>query len=182
MKNLYLIRVWKESKLLFVFVLGFIFFQLMFNLKRIHSFPWFVWDMYSRPETVEKVNSCFEIYADGQRIAYSDLPYWGEIGVYKTFRMYNWLKMNNFNDPMDVAVRNKAANLPGNVYPLLEKSINNHQQEAMLYPAWLHQYIEKRLGRKVHSIEVREVKYFRENNRYVPNGENYLLLQYPEKP
>jgi hypothetical protein len=178
--QLYLVKVFKQSKWLFAGILIFIFFQIFFNVKRIHSFPWFVWDMYSRPEQVSEVNSCYEIYADGQRISYTDLPFWGEIGVYKTFRSYNWMVKNDYHDPMDEAVKNKCRYLPAFVYPYLSYKINNQGFETATYPAWLHQYLEHQLNKKIALLEIKEVKYKSENGKYIPNGESYILLRYPE--
>lgn len=180
LNQLYLVKVFKQSKLLFVGVMVFIFFQLFFNFKRIHSFPWFVWDMYSRPVKVNKVNSIYEIVVDGESIPYTELPYWGEIGVYKTFRMYNKMVINQYQDPMDAAIKNKCRFLPDAFYPILNDKINNQGFETATYPAWLHQYLEKQLNRKIALLEVNEVKYQTKNDKYIPTGETHPILRYPE--
>ncbi len=165
-ENLYPVRLFRNNKILFVFVMLFICFQIYFNNKRIHSFPWFVWDMYSRTETLPDTITQTEVFIDGERLDVTKIPIWEEATVLHTYKMYNWLKMNNYNDPMDEVVRNRTHYFPKHVYSFVAYKIENQKYEAETYPLWLKDYLQHILNKKIKTLEIRDVQYKYENGMF----------------
>ncbi|MDB5226160.1 MAG: hypothetical protein JWN78_353 [Bacteroidota bacterium] len=165
-KNWYLVRLFRQNKILFIFVLLFIFFQLYFNQKRIHSFPWFVWDMYSREESMPDTVTQTEVFIDGKRLDVTHIPIWQEATILHTYKMYNWQKMNGDNDPINDEVKKRTRYFPERVYHFVAYKINNHPEESQQYPAWLKNYLEKRLHQKINHVELKDVQYKYEGGKF----------------
>lgn len=175
-RDLFLVRAWKQSKGIFLFILLFIGFQLLFNLKRMQTFPFIVWDMYSRHQEVPEVSSQYVFYLDGKLYDHTQLPIWKEETAMKSFRMYNWQKMNYGHDPMDEVVKHRTRHFPEFVYRYAARRINNHAETYVNYPDWLFYYLRKATQSYFKKLEVKELKYFYRNGKYVPNGEVYTYL------
>ena len=92
--NLYIIRVFKKSKGIFVFVILFAIMQYHFFSKREYTFPWFTWDMYSKVEQYPDTVAQTELFVNNQRIDITSIPIWQEETITHTFKMYNWQVMN----------------------------------------------------------------------------------------
>jgi|JI10StandDraft_1071094.scaffolds.fasta_scaffold67577_4 hypothetical protein len=176
-QNLYLVNVFRQNKILFSFIVLFIGFQLYFNQKRIHSFPWFVWDMYSRPATLPDTITQTEIFVDGERLNITALPIWEELSVLHTYKMYNWQRMNNFKDPMNDVVINRTRLFPESVYHFAAWKINNHKEEAETYPTWLKQYLEQCLHKKIDTLELRDVQYIYTNGKFEALNNSWSVLK-----
>lgn len=167
--NLYLVRLFQSNKFLFAFVIVFIFFQLYFNQKRIHSFPWFVWDMYSRPSVVPKENSQFVLVFDNKIFNHTKLPYWKEEVIFKTIKMYNWQIQNNYNDPMRSAVQHRTKYFNKQIEKYAENQILNHKKNyEYAYKNWLLNYIKKNISNSFTTCELKEIKLEFVNNNYKP--------------
>jgi hypothetical protein len=175
-QDLYLVRLWKQSKGIFLFVLAFTALQLFLNLKRIHTFPFIVWDMYSQHQEVPDVSSLYVFYLDGKIYDHTRLPIWKEETAMKSFRMYHWQKMNYGHDPMDAVVKHRTRFFPELVYQYAGRRINNHPEAYENYPDWLFYYMRKATQSYFKKLEIKELKYFYKNGAYVPNGEIYTYL------
>lgn len=176
-KNWYLFRLYRHNKVMFGFVLLFIFFQLLFNYKRIHSFPWFVWDMYSRVESMPETLTQTEVFIDGERLDVSSIPIWQEATILHTFTVYNWQKMNHDNDPMDAVVRSRTRYFPESWYSYVSYKICNHAEETNTYPAWLKHYLEQRLHKKINTVEIKNVQYKYLDKKFVPLHSSWTVLK-----
>ena len=176
-QNVYLVRLFRQNKMLFYFILIFVFFQAYFNQKRIHSFPWFVWDMYSRTQAMPDTITQTEIFIDGERLDITKIPIWEELSILNTYKMYNWQRINNYNDPMNEAVLSRTKIFPEQVYSFVAYKINNHSDEAATYPAWLKEYLEKILHRKIKTVELRDVQYKCENGEFKEIHNSWSVLK-----
>jgi hypothetical protein len=175
-QDLFLVRAWKQSKLILAGMLVFAALQLFFNVKRMHTFPFIVWDMYSREQQVPDVSSQYVFYLDDKLYDHTQLPIWKEETAMKTFRMYNWQKMNAGHDPMDAVVRWRTRYLPEWFYHYAAYKINNQPQEYANYPDWLFYYMRKATQTYFKKLEVKELKYYYKDGRYVPTGEVYTYF------
>ncbi|MEN9447561.1 MAG: hypothetical protein RJA25_851 [Bacteroidota bacterium] len=175
--NWYLVRLFRSHKILFAFVMLFIFFQIIFNNKRVHSFPFFVWDMYSRTQTLPDTLTQTEVFIDGARLDITKIPIWEELGIIHTYQMYNWMRMNDYNDPMDDVVKNRTHYFPQKIYSYVAYKINNHKEETSTYPAWLHQYLEKILHKKITTVELKDVQYKYKDNQFKSINNSWSVLK-----
>jgi hypothetical protein len=177
LQNWYLIRLYKQNKMLFSFVILFIVFQIYFNNKRIHSFPFFVWDMYSRTQTLPDTLTQTEVFIDGKRLDITQLPIWEESCILNTYKMYNWMRMNNNFDPMDEVVINRTKYFPKSVYSFVSYKICNQSTEAEKYTDWLHHYLEQILHKKIKIVEIKDVQYKYLNNHFQPLNNSWSVLK-----
>lgn len=179
MKKWYLFRLYRQNKFLFVAVVLFIFFQGYFNVKRVHSFPWFVWDMYSRIETLPDTITQTELFIDGSRLDITSIPIWEESTVLNTYKMYHWMRKNNYQDPMNEVVKNRTSFLPKKIYSFVAYKINNQKNETETYPQWLKSYLENILNRKINNLELRDVQYQYDNGKFRATQNSWTVLKIP---
>ncbi len=92
MKSWYLIRVFKSSWLLGFCVVLFICGELFFNIKRIHNFPFFVYDMYSHPQQEKSIYQVYSIYINGKIFDYTKVGDYKEGILLQTLRQYEMAK------------------------------------------------------------------------------------------
>ncbi len=176
-QGLYLIRLFRQNKILFVFVMLFIIFQVTFNNKRIHTFPWYVWDMYSRTETLPDTLTQTEVFIDGRRLDVTQIPIWQEATILHTYKMYNWQRVNGFNDPMNDVVKSRTNIFPKEIYSFVAYKINNRKEESEQYPIWLKSYLEKILHKKINSVELRDVQYQYKDGKFIDIKNNWSVLK-----
>jgi len=177
LKKLYLVRLFRQNKIMFIFVLIFIFFQGLFNYKKAHSFPWYVWDMYSRPQTIADTITQTEIFIDNKRMDITSIPIWQEATILNTYKMYNWMRMNNYNDPMQEVVKNRTIYFSEKTRSFIAYKINNHKEETIQYPRWLLHYLETITDKEIREVALRDVQYKLENNAYVPIDNSWEVLK-----
>lgn len=168
--NLYIVRVFKKSKGIFVFVIFFALMQSYFFYKREYTFPWFTWDMYSKIEQYPDTVIQTELFVNNKRIDITSIPIWQEETISRTFKMYNWMLMNNYNDPINEMVKRRTQYFPPSVYSFVAYKINNHKEEIVTYPNWFRNYIHNRLGINVETVEFKSVKYAYDvkQNKFTP--------------
>jgi len=157
--RLYIVRVFKKSKGIFAFVVFFTLMQSYFFSKREYTFPWFTWDMYSKVEQYPDTVMQTELFVNNQRIDITSIPIWQEETIARTFRMYNWMLMNDYNDPINDMVKERTKHFSPKVYSYVAYKINNHKEEILTYPDWFKNYIHKRLGIDAKIVEFRAVRY-----------------------
>ena len=164
--NWFVVRLLQQNKLLFCFVLFFSFFQIFFEYKRIHSFPWIIWDMYSRVETIPDTIIETEIFIDGKILDVTKIPIWQEATILHTYKMYNWQKLNEDHDPMNEVVRHRTSYFPKRIYHYVAYKINNHKEETEKYPVWLLNYLEKISHKKIKNVALKDVQYKYQNGKF----------------
>jgi len=175
--NWYLVRLYKPNKVLFTFVTLFIAFQIYFNNKRIHSFPFFVWDMYSHTQSLPDTLTQTEVFIDNKRIDITQLSIWEELSVLNTYKTYNRLHRNNYYDPIDEVVRNRTKYFPEPVYSYVSNKVCNQRHETEKYAKWLHLYLEQILHKKIKTIELKDVQYLYINNHFQPINNSCSVLK-----
>lgn len=178
LKELYLIRLFRQNKFLFTAVCIFIFFQHFFYIKDNGSFPWFVWSMYSYKEPLPQTVIQTEIYVNGKRLNISKIPIWQEATLTHTFQKYHELEQTEFIDPLDTIVKKRTNSLPPFVYSYAAGKICNHYDEAKNYPLWLTNYISRQITCKpVHLLEVKEMHYQYTGGKFIQSDSGTTLLQ-----
>ncbi len=178
LKNLYLIRLFKENKIVFCFVLLFIFFQQYFYLKDNSTFPWFVWSMYSHEEYYPEMAKQTELFINGKRFDISSIPIWQEATVMHTFEKYIQIKKNNYIDPMKSIVIKRISNLSSFSQNYISSQIENKKTAVIRYPVWILSYLEKYVYKdKIKTIEFKEVKYNYRDNIFTKSDSSQTLLK-----
>ncbi len=178
----YLVRLFKNSKVLFLLFLLFVFFQSLFNHKRIHSFPWFVWDMYSRVEYVPETVTQTEFFLDGKRLNLPQLSIWEEATVLHTFQKYRHLKSPGNMDPLLPVVESRTRFFPESLTEWIANRILNQPEDIKRYPQWLHQYLTKIMGHTIDTLEIKEVTYRYHNHELKADNQGITLFKTNKNP
>jgi hypothetical protein len=139
--NLYLIRVFRKSKRLFSAILLFIIFQTYFFLKREYSFPFFIWDMYSRTEQVSDTLVRNEIYLDDTLLNTTRLPIWQDAVLTNTFKAYWNLHENGNQDPVHDLVSRRTSAFSFAWQKKIGYNIENNKADMAQFPHWIYGYV-----------------------------------------
>lgn len=180
-KQLFIYRLFKESKWLFAIFIFLCIGQKWAYNKKVNSIPFFYWAMYSSVENVPDYVNQFIIKIDGVPFNYLSLDYWGGIGVSKSLIMYKTIIDNSMQDPMYDLVQKRLKAFPKPFQYFSEYKLLNHDFEVKKYPVWLHQYLEKKLNRKIHRIEVYNNWYAYKDKGFEFSGGGDIFLSYPSR-
>ncbi len=177
LKDLYLIRLFRQNKFLFGCVILFIFFQQYLYMKDNSSFPWFVWSMYSYREQLPQTVNQHEFYVNGKRLDITRIPIWQEATITHTFQKYRELQLSGFIDPLDALVKKRTTSLPPLVYTYASEKICNHSDDVKKYPDWLTNYISRQITCKpLYLLEIKEMHYQYAAGKFIQTDSGTTLL------
>lgn len=178
MKNLFLIRLFRESKLLFAFIAFLCLGQYITVKKEINGFPWFYYAMYSTVENLPEAVNQFIVHIDGEPFDYLALEYWGGIAVDKSLKTYKTIRDGSMVDPMEELVQSRTSFFPERLQSFARYKLINKPEEVDAYPAWLHAYLERKLHRKISKIEVYNNWYKYDGKQFYFSGGGDIFLHY----
>ncbi len=160
MDQWYIIRLFKQSKLLFVLFCGFLSFQLFFTTKRVHNYPFYIYDMYSRPVDIHNTHSLYEIIVNDQPLEYTGLTIWKEGVIINTLRLFEFKKDNNGDDPWAPALKDRDSRINNAQFSARANHyLLNNQDDFNRFPEWLATYISNSTRQKVHRLSINKVTY-----------------------
>lgn len=164
--HLYLIRVFRKSKWLFTAILLFICFQTYFFLKREYSFPFFVWDMYSRTEQVTDTLVRNEIYIDDTLLNTIRFSIWQDAVLTNTFKAYWNLHENGNQDAVHELVSRRTSAFSSALQKKISDNIENNKSDIAQFPDWIYGYIEDTRKQPFSSITYTESVYVLDRKKY----------------
>jgi len=177
----YIVRLFRESKWLFAGIALFCLMQLYFNIKKIHSFPWFVFDMYSKVESIPETVTQTQFFINGQHFNYMKMPFWSGITAVRCTEYYHRMQRKGWVDPNTSNVRKRLAPLPPgcreSIYPMVLTS----KEEAERYPSWLMGYLGKYSDQEIKRLEAVQIEYAYLQGKFSATGvrDTILSIQNP---
>ncbi|HMU98930.1 MAG TPA: hypothetical protein PLC61_06020 [Chitinophagales bacterium] len=178
MKNWYFIRLYKANKYIFLVVLLFCFGQAFFSQKRIINFPWYTYDMYSRPYNLDSAKDVVFLYINDTLYNHENLAIWKESVLFNTAKMYNNLSKNQFIDPAIPTTNQVFRSMPECFKHYAVKHINNQVSNPEEYKNWLVQYIKDNTHTIPKKIDFRRVHLRLEGHQYVYQyNDPFLIIQ-----
>jgi hypothetical protein len=172
----YIVRLFRESKWLFAVILMFCLMQLFFNIKKIHSFPWFVFDMYSKVEQMPEKVTQTQFFINGQHFNYMDMPFWSGITVVRCTEYYYRMQRNGWEDPNTSNVRKRLSPLPGSMQASIFPMVLTSKADAQKYPHWLYDYLGKYSDQKIKQLEAIRIEYLYEQGKFTATGVRDTIL------
>lgn len=141
MKDFYPAAAWKNSKLLFAGLVLFMAGQVYFSAKRIQSFPFFTFDMYSRPYHEAEVFTLYEVFCDGRRMDYTCLTNTQEATLLSSLLNYE----NEIHalpaSPDDVLIEHRfSKHVSPAQYAFIRDGLINNREAIDAYPGWLQRH------------------------------------------
>jgi hypothetical protein len=175
-ENLYFVKLWNTSKLLFLGVCILILGQAFFTYKGILNFPFFPYEMYAHPTQKSDTKELLFISINGKNLNYTSLPNWTEGNIINTVNYYDRYQQGN-NWAHRVWI-NRFGTPKTPFQKLTYNRLVPTQIQIETYPEWISNYIENAIDQPVHSILITRKKYSNELQRLVPTGEETVLLDY----
>lgn len=175
-EKIYIIKLWKTSRLLFAGIALFVLGQAFFTYKGILNFPFFPYEMYAHPSKKATNTSVTYFYVNDTILNYTALPDWTEGTILNTLQYYSKFEQGN------IWAAQVWYNRFGQPDTEFEKLIYHRLvptgQQMSNYPEWLANYIENTTFRKVNSIKILKKDYNYEHQRLVSTGQEAVLLDY----
>ena len=169
LKNSYLGKLYKASKLWFVVAILFISLNIAVNFfGKGELTPFFKWDLYATPVPEQKQYSFLEVkYNDDKTLTFPHT--WREpekLFFTNTMDLFIWMKNNNNNDPFKNYYENNwrpKHKLLHNIFSGIK--ILNDSAEIAEFPGWYKKYLSQHIHQPVSNIKV-----FRKVVEYGNNG------------
>jgi hypothetical protein len=177
----YIIRLFRTSKWLFIIVLLFCWMQVYFNIKKIHSFPWFVFDMYSKVEPIADTIRHTQFYIDGAPFNYKKLPFWSGITAVRCSDYYFRMKQSAYTDPNTANVQKRLSRFPDDLSAQLQTRLLTSRADAELYPRWLLNYLSKQAGMQIQVLTVVKEEFIYHEGLFHPSGRGDTMLNIRNK-
>lgn len=174
--NLYLVKLWNTSKLLFLGVCIFILGQAFFTYKGILNFPFFPYEMYAQPTQKTETKDLISISVNEKYFNYTLLPSWTEGTILTTVNYYQRYQMGNNWAHHAWLSRFGTPHTP--FQNLIYHRLVPTESQMATYPEWVSNYIENAIHQPVNSLLITRKKYTYELQRLVPTGEETVLLDY----
>lgn len=142
--KLFLVRLYNEYRSFFWVCVVFIIFQFMFSVKRVQNFPFFTFDMYSRPVEVPNKLNKTTIKLDDLKFDFSQLNPWTEYTLINTFDLFRFYKLTNQDVWAHTIIdrKNKYFFLKG----LDDHQLINAKEDYDKYPKWVFDFLENSLN------------------------------------
>lgn len=135
--------------------IAFALFQALFIYKRVHNYPFMIFDMYSRPEQPYKAVHLYDVVADGDTVDLYGLPLYTEGAIRNSLRLYEF-RLTGKPDPWAPALDSRLARL-GRVHAArtANRRLRNDDSAVEAYPGWLKEYLGRQvLGKEVNRLTV----------------------------
>jgi hypothetical protein len=128
--------------------------QGFFIYKRIHNFPFMIYDMYSRPEHKKAFSNHFLIIADSDTLNLIALPILQEGTLINSLNLYVQ-HLQNGGASWEKALQSRQERL-GKVFENRSNQYLKQSDDAIqAYPDWLKHYLEKQVvNRPIQNLEV----------------------------
>ena len=133
-----MVKVWKQSKILFLAIVVFTSFQVLFSVKRVQNFPFFIYDMYSRTIDKPEVFTVYEIKLNGITTDYSAFTntkesfFLSQIQAYESnLQSYPFISQQ---EVLDDRFKNKVS---PNTYQFIKTGLSNDPSFIKEFPIWL---------------------------------------------
>jgi hypothetical protein len=161
MRNWYLIKVIRHSKILGFFILLFIVGQIFFSIKRIHNFPFFIYDMYSRPQAKVENATTLNIYINGKIFDYTQLGEYKEGVLINTIKTY--IKAKNSQNILP-ALAQKVKHINNQtIANYADQYFANDSVAIANFPVWMLHYLEIATKKDINTYQIEESSISYEN-------------------
>lgn len=143
--------------LLGLFVLAMLL-QVFFIFKRIHNYPFMIYDMYSRKEAPKQYAEVYNIIADGDTLDPIQLPILQEGLILNSLDNYNYF-IQHEQQQWEAALNKRQHKLGKWFTSLSNKRLRVNANEMKTYPSWLKSYLENKvLHQKIEKLQVYQTK------------------------
>ncbi|MDP4283010.1 MAG: hypothetical protein Q8891_01190 [Bacteroidota bacterium] len=152
MERLFLYKVYKFNKKLFIFFTGFAMLSLICNITGNEITPFYVWGMYSEKEVAPVHYEIFRVQINNNLVDYSTgfLP---ENRLFLLSPLTYYASMKNAKDPTEVFLKEKLKDKFAMIQPYAKRVLNS-QKEVNEFPSWYRRYLQQTTGKIVQNLKV----------------------------
>lgn len=177
LNKLFLVKVFKQNKILFSLFCAFICGCFFFNYKGVETTPFFIWAMYAGKMTPKEQYRLITVtYNDGKEF---NLEHTFQeprsMMIYFTLNHYRKIEANNMTDPMQNVL---ATVLPRHPFlrPVAGRLVSKPEDNAR-YLQWLKTYLQSIVGEPIDNVTVHErFVHFNANGRVAEDSSKILYL------
>ena len=175
-RKLFLVKVFKQSKILFAIFCCFICIIFYFNYKGIETTPFFIWAMYSGKMAPKKEYKIVTVTYNENKVF--NLPHTFQepklMMIYFTINHYRKIENNNMTDPLQNILTGTL--LPH--YPFLvavEDRLVSKPEDNARYLQWLKKYLQSIVSISINNVTVYErMMHYNINSKLVEDSSKIL--------
>jgi hypothetical protein len=155
MGNIFLIKVYRQNKLLFCFFSLFILGQAFFFYKGVETTPFYLYGMYSAKQSPKKTYPVFIIEINGKEFNYDKLPSASREMIISSLEHYRTLEENNFRDTiLPVIEKRFKGKVTEETFQVIANRLTNDSTDRIPYQNWLKEYLKETTGEEIKSLRV----------------------------
>ena len=122
--------------------------QVFFIAKRVHNFPFMIYDMYSRPVDAQEEQMHYRLIADTDTIDLIALPKFQEGRIIQYLDMYRiWMETGG-NEVWSSALDQRVEKWSWLSKDRADRLLTNGAEAYDQFPGWLHDYIVRYVTRQ----------------------------------
>ena len=165
--TMYLVQLYKQSRIFFFLAILFICGQLFFTWKGVDTFPFYNWGMYSEKFGARDSYTVHLIRADDNILTEKELGFNTWDNLQTSLSYYSFLQQHDFIDPNLLVLEDRfKGKVPDSFFSYMKTSILNREDANDAFPAWVKKYLEVRSGRYIQVLEVLEQTYQYEDGKW----------------
>lgn len=135
-------------------------FQVLFMVKRVHNYPFMIYDMYSRPIDAKPAIAHYRIIADRDTLNLISLPKFQEGRIIRSLDIYRISLETDGGDPWMDALEARQAKWSWFSKVRSDRFLRNDPERVAEFPVWLHRHMEKHVtGNSIDSLLVEYVSF-----------------------
>lgn len=167
--NLFLYRVYRQSKLLFWAMMVFIIGQGFFTWKGVDTMPFYNWGMFSGRFPDKEQYEVLYINVDGRYVPLTKLPRTKLNVLEKAIRYYLLMEENGFRDGMDGVIESRfKGRLGDEAYHFVYHRLSNTGMQKEVFANWMFRQMRWEFSDALFGGDFIEVGHF--TTSYTPNG------------
>ena len=173
----YLHRLFEHRFGLGLLVSSFAVLSIFFNLIGDQVSPFFVWGMFSQPETPKPMQPVWQFLADGKELNYScfEVSNMERFYLLTPLEKFKAMKDANGVHPTRLFLKQKLGEHYAQVAPILER-ITNDETDYVAFGEWLKRYTSSVVGKPIQRLEIRLLEcQFEPDGRVLPLSSSPFL-------
>ncbi len=174
MNRLFLYRVYRYNKKLFIFFIAFAGLSVTCNLIGDEITPFYVWGMYSAKEVPRKNYEILQITVNDKIVDYST-GYLPANRFFLQFPLIHYTLMKDGDDPAETFLKEKLKGKFSIIEPLLPWILNS-KEEVQEFPSWYKRYLQQTTGEKVQNFKVEMLEASFDLNNHIKINSAYTLI------
>ena len=180
--DLFLVKVYRNSKPLFILFVLFVLGQIFFSAKMVQTFPFFNYGMYSAPQPRYETYTALQIDVNDEKFDPYEYQGFAIDFMYSNLWEYRKLQEHDWVDPNEKTVRKRfEGNVSDATLEDLLTQLTIQRDDIDNFMPWLTKHISKVYDKPIRKIVIKQIVLgYTAKMEYQKWGENIIATYQPK--